>query len=207
MYTGVHVRGPSIPPSSAPSGGGLCAPVPSPLQVQPVSDSESSAASTVPTVSCASVSPRSSRHPSLALPCHPHRARPGNSTWRGLASLAGNTIVDRVLENGRLLLLDGPSYRTRHLDLPAEDTHDSLHQPARISGNQPAEFPEPTVIYQLDSRTPPLHLNREMTHARLRVQPPLRHTAPASLNAGGHSRIRVHALHHLRPDVLRLLIA
>ena len=25
-------------------------------------------------------------------------------------------IVDRVLENGRLLLLDGPSYRTRHLD-------------------------------------------------------------------------------------------
>ena len=26
-------------------------------------------------------------------------------------------IVDRVLENGRLLLLDGPSYRTRHLDL------------------------------------------------------------------------------------------
>ena len=39
-------------------------------------------------------------------------------------------IVDRVLENGRLLLLDGPSFRTR--------------QPARISGNQPAEFPEPT---------------------------------------------------------------
>ena len=53
-------------------------------------------------------------------------------------------IVDRVLENGRLLLLDGPSYRTRHLDLPAEDTHDGLHQPARISGNQSAEFPEPT---------------------------------------------------------------
>ena len=45
---------------------------------------------------------------------------------------------------GRLLLLDGLSYRTRHLDLPAEDTHDGLPQPARISGNQPAEFPEPT---------------------------------------------------------------
>ena len=53
-------------------------------------------------------------------------------------------IVDRVLENGRLLLLDGPSYRTRHLDLPAQDTHDGLHQPARISGNQRPEFPEPT---------------------------------------------------------------
>ena len=34
-------------------------------------------------------SPRSSRHPSLALPCHPHQARPGNTAWRGLASLAG----------------------------------------------------------------------------------------------------------------------
>ena len=34
-------------------------------------------------------SPRSSRHPSLALPCHPREARPGNTTWRGLASLAG----------------------------------------------------------------------------------------------------------------------
>ena len=36
-------------------------------------------------------------------------------------------IVDRVLERGRLVLLDGPSDRTRHLDLPADDTHDALH--------------------------------------------------------------------------------
>ena len=55
-------------------------------------------------------------------------------------------IVDRVLENGGLLLLDGPSYRTRHLALSAQDAHDGLHQPAIISGNQPAEFPEPTII-------------------------------------------------------------
>ena len=34
-------------------------------------------------------SPRSSRHPSVALPGHPHVARRGNATWRGLASLAG----------------------------------------------------------------------------------------------------------------------
>ncbi|MDE0218448.1 MAG: ATP-binding protein [Spirochaetaceae bacterium] len=26
-------------------------------------------------------------------------------------------IVDRILERGRLMLLDGPSYRTEHLDL------------------------------------------------------------------------------------------
>ena len=45
-------------------------------------------------------------------------------------------IVDRVLEKGRLVLLDGPSYRTGHLDLPAGHTHDAIHQPARISGKE-----------------------------------------------------------------------
>ncbi len=57
-----------------------------------------------------------------------------------------DAIVDRVLENGRLLLPDGPSCRTRHLDLSAQGAHDGLHQPAGISGNQPAELPEPTII-------------------------------------------------------------
>ncbi|MCY4375909.1 MAG: ATP-binding protein [Spirochaetaceae bacterium] len=41
-------------------------------------------------------------------------------------------IVDRVLEDARLLLLDVPSYRSPHLDLSAQDAHDGLHQPARI---------------------------------------------------------------------------
>jgi len=54
-------------------------------------------------------------------------------------------IVDRVLERGRLLQLDGPSIRTRHIDLdkptPIESVSD---QPARISGKQRPEFPEPT---------------------------------------------------------------
>ena len=49
-------------------------------------------------------------------------------------------IVDRVLERGRLVLLDGPSYRTRHLDLPADHTHDALHQPARISRKTTGRF-------------------------------------------------------------------
>ena len=69
-------------------------------------------------------------------------------------------IVDRVLEHGRLLLLDGPSYRTRHLDLPAEDTQHAPHQPATVSGNHPADFPEPTPLdrglhrsYRLRRRT------------------------------------------------------
>jgi DNA replication protein DnaC len=43
-------------------------------------------------------------------------------------------IVDRVLEKGRLIIVDGPSYRTRHLKL------DNAEQPrkdvARVSGKQ-----------------------------------------------------------------------
>lgn len=58
-------------------------------------------------------------------------------------------IVDRVLERGRHLRLDGPSMRTRHLGLDdptAPDT--SSTQPAIISGTTPAEFPEPTPATQ-----------------------------------------------------------
>ena len=57
-------------------------------------------------------------------------------------------IVDRVLERGRLLKLDGPSMRTRHLELDETTQPEASNQPARISGITPAEFPEPT-------RTPP----------------------------------------------------
>ncbi|MBX3191477.1 MAG: IS21-like element helper ATPase IstB [Labilithrix sp.] len=54
-------------------------------------------------------------------------------------------IVDRILERGRLLRLDGPSVRTKHLpddDLAFDD------QPttgaAKVSGKEVAEFPERT---------------------------------------------------------------
>jgi DNA replication protein DnaC len=55
-------------------------------------------------------------------------------------------IVDRTLERGRLLVLDGPSYRTRHLtvDSPTRNHDNPADPPARISGKRPAEFPEPT---------------------------------------------------------------
>ena len=54
-------------------------------------------------------------------------------------------IVDRVLERGRLLHLDGPSMRTKHLglDAPAHAAAGSLPV-ARISGIDSPEFPEPT---------------------------------------------------------------
>jgi DNA replication protein DnaC len=47
-------------------------------------------------------------------------------------------IVDRVLERGRFLALDGPSFRTRHID-PS-----TLPQPAIVSGKGRPEFLEPT---------------------------------------------------------------
>ena len=51
-------------------------------------------------------------------------------------------IVDRTLETGRLILLDGPSYRTRHLDL----------------ANKMPEFPENRgqIFRNLHMRLPPL---------------------------------------------------
>jgi len=56
-----------------------------------------------------------------------------------------DAIVDRILERGRLLRLDGPSIRTKHL--PEDELRlDELDEPGdrRVSGNQAAEFPERT---------------------------------------------------------------
>jgi DNA replication protein DnaC len=54
-------------------------------------------------------------------------------------------IVDRILERGRLLRLDGPSIRTKHL--PSEELAGNNEQDSsgsRISGTDAAEFPERT---------------------------------------------------------------
>ena len=59
-----------------------------------------------------------------------------------------HAIVDRVLERGRFLTLDGPSMRTKHLgidDPTSEGSPTVVNQPARISGIQAPEFPEPTA--------------------------------------------------------------
>jgi DNA replication protein DnaC len=50
-------------------------------------------------------------------------------------------IVDRILDRGRLITLDGPSIRTRHLDPEAGSNH--RLKPARISGKLRPSFPEP----------------------------------------------------------------
>jgi DNA replication protein DnaC len=53
-------------------------------------------------------------------------------------------ILDRVLERGRFIHLDGPSGRTRHLNL--EEILPASTDRARISGIDVPEFPEPTPI-------------------------------------------------------------
>ena len=52
-------------------------------------------------------------------------------------------ILDRILEHGRLIHLDGPSGRTRHLNL--EEVLPAKSERVRISGINGSEFPEPTV--------------------------------------------------------------
>jgi DNA replication protein DnaC len=56
-------------------------------------------------------------------------------------------IIDRVLERGRLLRLDGPSIRTLHVNLDDAMKEDSDQDAdlVRISGKRRSEFPEPTA--------------------------------------------------------------
>jgi DNA replication protein DnaC len=51
-------------------------------------------------------------------------------------------ILDRVLERGRFIHLDGPSGRTRHLKL--DEVWSATEKRLRISGINGSDFPEPT---------------------------------------------------------------
>jgi len=59
-----------------------------------------------------------------------------------------DAIVDRILDRGRHLRLDGPSVRTKHL--PPDDPTD-IQEDSRISGTETAKFPEPTGRFTEDS--------------------------------------------------------
>ena len=52
----------------------------------------------------------------------------------------GDAIVDRILERGRVIKLDGPSIRSQHVD-PAD--LDGGTEPAILSGTDRPDFPEP----------------------------------------------------------------
>jgi DNA replication protein DnaC len=56
-----------------------------------------------------------------------------------------DAIVDRILERGRHLKLDGVSIRTKHLGLDSTQAQELPITPARISGITPAEYLEPTA--------------------------------------------------------------
>jgi DNA replication protein DnaC len=63
-----------------------------------------------------------------------------------------DAIVDRILERGRLLRLDGPSVRTKHLpeaELRGDDQDISAGR--RVSGIEAAEFPQRTISRQRES--------------------------------------------------------
>jgi DNA replication protein DnaC len=55
-------------------------------------------------------------------------------------------ILDRILERGRFIHLDGPSWRTRHLNL--EEALSPAAERARISGIGVPQFPEPTPEFK-----------------------------------------------------------
>ena len=56
-----------------------------------------------------------------------------------------DAIVDRILERGRLLRLDGPSVRTKHLSSDELDVETDPTTSRRFSGKPTADFPEPTA--------------------------------------------------------------
>jgi DNA replication protein DnaC len=77
----------------------------------------------------------------------------------------GQAIIDRVLERGRLIRLDGPSVRTLHLKLDdaLKDDSDQDDEVARISGIKWPEFPEPTPV--ASPTTTATHVRRRATTA------------------------------------------
>ena len=89
-------------------------------------------------------------------------------------------IVDRVLERGRLLRLDGPSMRTRHLGLDDATAGEATSpQLARISGTPTPGFPEPTGVPASRSQARP-SVPREVTqlvHRQTREDALPRHVA------------------------------
>jgi hypothetical protein len=76
-------------------------------------------------------------------------------------------IIDRVLERGRLVRLDGPSIRTLHVNLDdaLNEGSDQDGEVARISGITRPEFPEPTQVCETANRYTPLQSNPHVRSA------------------------------------------
>lgn len=63
-------------------------------------------------------------------------------------------IVDRILHRGRLLRMDGPSLRTKHLaNDPTLSENLDPDETRRVSGNEASDFPEPPALPGARPRT------------------------------------------------------
>src|SRR5258705_11711457 len=91
----------------------------------------------------------------------------------------GQAIIDRVLERGRLIRLDGPSIRTLHLkvDDVLKDESDQDDEVARISGIKWPEFPEPTLAAPFDRFLSVDSIKSKCAH---QVRPPTKAARPCS---------------------------
>jgi DNA replication protein DnaC len=102
-----------------------------------------------------------------------------------------DAIVDRILERGRLLRVDGPSVRTKHLP-PDELAADPTDGPEdrRVSGKQAAEFPERTRAARCDESADSSAVRAACGFPRAARQPrrsrrrsPRRHRCTSALGA------------------------
>jgi DNA replication protein DnaC len=109
-----------------------------------------------------------------------------------------DAIVDRILERGRLLRLDGPSVRTKHLpsdELAGDQLDDSTGR--RVSGIRAAEFPEPTEVRpHRTSKFAPTRARSVWAAARIRTA-----RAEASPALAGWDRTPKFARCEPRPDM------
>jgi DNA replication protein DnaC len=99
------------------------------------------------------VNERNTRHRAMVFTTNKHPKRWGDVLHDDDLAEA---IVDRILERGRLLRLDGPSIRTKHIsgDELAGDDH-ITPGPSRVSGIAAAEFPERTSWNDSPRANPP----------------------------------------------------
>lgn len=77
-------------------------------------------------------------------------------------------ILDRVLERGRTLVLDGPSHRTMHLGIDDPTATVASNEPAGLTGKHRQEFPEPTPAIQSGSCGVSAPRHRQPQRPRLR---------------------------------------
>ena len=109
-----------------------------------------------------------------------------------------DAIVDRILERGRLLHLDGPSIRTQHLGLDAPASAEAASaQAVRISGISTPEFPEPTRA------TPESGFCKSRTSPGSSPNSASMHSHGGTTGWSRHAKIYSHPHHRLRASQAR----